>query len=384
VSDDAPEGAREARDLGALALLFLRLGCTAFGGPAAHIAMMESEVVRRRRWLTHEKFLDLLGAANILPGPSSSELCIYIGHERAGACGLFVAGACFILPASLLTALCAWAYLRFGSLPQASFILYGVKPVIIAVVVQALQSLAPKAVKTRKLAAVGAASAAAAALGVEPLAVLGAAGVLALALHRPPRPPPVVPAIAPWLAAAAGAGAVAPFGLVALFLVFLKIGATVFGSGYVLLAFLRADLVDRLRWITEQQLLDAVAVGQLTPGPVFTTATFLGYLIGGPAGALVATVGIFLPGFLLVAASGRLVGHLRRSPHAGAFLDGVNVASLALMAVVTWQLGRAAIVDVSTAAIAVASGVLLLRFNVSSVLLLLGGGAAGFGVLHLR
>jgi chromate transporter len=382
MSDEPPEEPRASGELGALAVLFLKLGSTAFGGPAAHIALMESEVVRRRRWLTHEEFLDLLGAANLIPGPSSSELAIYIGHRRAGFVGLLVAGTCFILPATLLTAACAWAYVRFGALPQASGVLYGVKPVIIAVVLQALRSLAPKAVKTRWLAAIGVAAAVAAAIGVEPLAVLVGAGVLALIVARP-RPPSSAPALVPSLGgASAGVAslAAAPFGLLALFLVFLKVGASVFGSGYVVLAFLRADLVDRLHWMTEPQLLDAIAVGQITPGPVFTTATFIGWLLGGPAGAAVATVGIFLPGFLLVAASGRLVPRLRRSPTAAAFLDGLNVASLALMAIVTWQLGRAAIIDVPTAFLAIASALLLLRWEVSSVWLILAGGAIGFGL----
>jgi len=374
--------------LGELALLFLRLGCTAFGGPAAHIALMEIEVVQRRRWLTPERFLDLLGAANLIPGPSSSELAIYIGYERAGYRGLLVAGACFILPATVITGALAWAYLRFGALPQVGGALYGIKPVIIALVVQVLWGLGPKAIKTRLLAVLGVVAAAAVALGVEPLAVLagaGAASVLVRCAGRGATDKSAAPAIAPMLAAVtAGATTAAPFSLLGLFLVFVKIGATVFGSGYVLLAFLRADLVERLHWLTEPQLLDAVVVGQITPGPVFTTATFIGYLLGGVPGAGLSTLAIFLPGFLLVAASGPLVARLRRSATAGAFLDGVNVGSLALLAIVTWQLGRTAVIDGITAALTVASAVLLLRFKVSSLWLILGGGVLGVVAQILR
>ncbi len=321
-ADSPPPPPPPARPLGEIAAVFLRLGFTAFGGPAAHVALMEGEIVRRRRWITPARFLDLLGAANLIPGPSSSELALYLGYERAGLAGLLVAGGCFILPATLMTGGLAWVYLRFGALPRVDGALHGIKPVIVAVVLQALRGLAPKAMKTRPLIAVGVLAGAAAAFGVEPLAVLLGAGVAAVLARRPP-PGDTAPAVAPLLLSAASAP-VAPT-LLGIFLVFLKLGATVFGSGYVLLAFLRADLVERLRWLTEAQLLDAVAVGQVTPGPVFTTATFIGYLLGGVPGAALATAGIFLPGFVLVAASRPLLARVRRSPRAGAFLDGVNV-----------------------------------------------------------
>jgi chromate transporter len=365
-----------------VALVFLRLGVTAFGGPAAHVALMEDEFVRRRRWLTHERFLDLLGAANLIPGPSSSELAIYIGFERAGWAGLLVAGTCFILPAALMAGAIAFVYVRFGSLPQIGRVLYGVKPVVIAIVVQALWGLAPKAVKSRRLAAVGAAACIAAALGTSAMLVLLGAGVTAtLARMRQPKGHPVLGLS--WGALATGAGVATtavPLGLLSLFLVFLKIGAVVFGSGYVLLAFLRDDLVDRLHWMTEAQLLDAIAVGQVTPGPVFTTATFIGYLLAGARGAVVATVAIFLPGFVLVAATRPLVARVRRSPAAGAFLDGVNVASLALMAVVTAQLARSALTDAATLMVAVLGAVLLLRFKVNTTWLIAAGAIVGLVV----
>jgi chromate transporter len=372
-----------------VALFFLRLGLTAFGGPAAHIAMMEQVVVRERRWLTRERFLDLLGAANLIPGPSSTELAIYIGYERAGAAGLVAAGVCFILPAALITLGLAWAYVDLGRLPGTAGILYGIKPVIIAVVAQALWSLSRTAVKSRLAAAVGAAALVAALLQLDQLGILAVAGLLSMGLRRGPRdrvadaaPAQPNPAGQPMLISApvttaAAAALAAPAGLVPIFLVFAKIGAVLFGSGYVLLAFLREDLVRRLHWITEAQLLDAIAVGQFTPGPVFTTATFIGYLLSGVPGAVAATAGIFAPAFVLVALSGRLVPRLRRSPSAGAFLDGVNVASLALMAAVGWELGRAALVDVPTALIALASAFLLFRLRVNAAWLVLGGGLAG-------
>lgn len=360
-----------------LAWLFGKLGFTAFGGPAAHIAMMEDEVVRRCRWMTHVRFLDLLGATNLIPGPNSTEMAIHIGHDRAGWTGLVVAGACFILPAVLIVSAVAWVYVRYGALPEIAGVMYGIKPVIIAVVIQALWGLGKAAVKTPFLAVVGVASVAANLAGVNELIVLLAAG-LAVAAGRRVR----APSTSSWLplpllgAGATGATATS-FGLWPLFLFFLKVGSVLFGSGYVLLAFLRSDLVEHLHWLTESQLLDAVAVGQVTPGPVFTTATFIGYVLGGAPGAGVATIGIFLPAFVFVAVSGPLLPRLRRSRTAGAVLDGVNVASLALMAVVTLQLGRAAIIDIPTALLAAASAAVLIWFRPNSAWLVLAGGVLG-------
>jgi chromate transporter len=372
----------ECRSLPELARVFLRLGVVGFGGPAAHIALMEDEVVRRRGWLSREQFLDLLGATNLIPGPNSTEMAIHIGHVRAGWAGLVVAGVCFVAPAFLIVLGCAWAYVRYGTLPAASALLYGVKPVIIAVVLQALWGLGRTATRTRAIALVGLVSLAAVAAGIHELVVLFAAGVV-LALGRGARDvraartaAGVLPLL-PIVATAGGVGAVVPFGLAPLFLFCLKVGSVLFGSGYVLLAFLRADLVERWGWLSETQLLDAVAVGQLTPGPVFTTATFIGYVLGGLPGAFLSTVGIFLPAFVFVALSGPLVPRIRRSAVAGAFLDGVNVASIALMAWVTLQLAAAAIVDVPTAALGLASAVLLIRLRVNSAWLVVGGALVG-------
>jgi chromate transporter len=362
--------------LGELAAFFLRLGTTAFGGPAAHIAIMDDELVGRRRWLSREKFLDLLGASNLIPGPSSSELAIHIGYLCAGWRGLLIAGSCFVLPAVVMVAALGWLYVHFGKLPAIAGVLYGVKPVVIGVVLQALWSLGRTAIKTTFLGFVAVFALLLAVFGLHPLLVLLLAGGMACAtsIGTPRMSLSVLPPVA------VGTGTVATaasLSLVSLFLIFLKLGATVFGSGYVLLAFLRADLVTHRGWLTDGQLVDSVAVGQLTPGPVFTTATFIGFIVGGIRGAVVATVGIFLPAFLLVAVSGPLVPRIRKSKAAGAFLDGVNVASLALMAAVSWQLGRASVVDTITVLVAVASLMALLRFRVNSVWLILLGATIG-------
>lgn len=388
--------------LAEVARFFLRLGFTAFGGPAAHIAIMEDELVRRRKWLSREKFLDLLGASSLIPGPSSSELAIHIGYLRGGWLGLAIGGACFILPAAVMVGIIAWAYVRFGHLPAVTGILYGVKPVVIAVILQALWGLGRTAVKNWILSVAGVICIALTFARVNVVLILFGTGAMLAAIHALSRKRidrqksagglALVSAwrgarsgfarIFPWLGAT-GAVAVVP-GMWAVFLVFLRIGSIVFGSGYVLLAFLRADLVVHRAWVTDAQLVDAVAIGQVTPGPVFTTATFLGYLLRGPAGAVVATVGIFLPAFILVAISGPLIPLIRRSATAGAFLDGVNVASLALMAAVTYDLGRSAIMDWVTIAIAAASAVLLLRFRVNSAWLVLGGALVGIAIRVAR
>ncbi len=384
---ETPTAKTSLGELARLGGIFLRLGVISFGGPAGHIAIMEDELVRRRGWVTREKFLDLLGAVNLIPGPNSTELALYLGLLRAGWAGLLVAGAGFILPAAILVAAMAWAYMRYGMLPQATALLYGAKPVIIAVVAQALWGLGRTAVKTKFLAALGIAVVVASFLGVGPLLLLFSAGaIVALGralLERPPSRSPLTGLFFGATALPAGAAGAAAVGVWSLFFYFLKVGAVLFGSGYLLLALLRADLVERWHWLTEAQLLDAIAVSQVTPGPLSTAATFIGYLLAGPWGALLATIGIFLPGFVIVAASGRLIPRLRQSRLAGAFLDGVNVGALALMAVVSWQLGRAALVDIPTIAIAMASGVLLWRFRVNSAWLVLGGALAGLAVSAL-
>ena len=388
-------GIAEKTSLNELAWLFLRLGTTAFGGPAAHIAMMEDEVVRRRRWLTREKFLDLLGAANLIPGPSSTEMAIFIGYLCRGWAGLLLGGLCFIIPAMVIVIGFAWVYVRFGSLPQVTWLFYGIKPVVIAIILQALWQLGRTAVKNRFLGALSVAGMILSFLGINILVVLFGGGVISGAWQglsqdraKNRKALLIMLASASCFGAAAyfatglqSSGKVA-FGLLPLFLFFLKVGSIVFGSGYVLLAFLQADLVAHWHWLTNTQLLDAIAVGQVTPGPVFTTATFIGYVLAGLPGALIATLGIFLPSFILVAVINPLIPRLRQSAVAGAFLDGVIVASLALMAVVTWHLGRDAIIDLPTIGLVIVSAVLLMRFRLNSLWLVLGGAVIGL-LVHM-
>jgi chromate transporter len=384
------EGGR-AGNLAELATVFLRLGLTAFGGPAAHVGLFEAELVRRRQWLTHEQFLDLLGAANLIPGPTSTEFVIHVGYRRAGWAGLVVAGTCFILPSALIVTLLAWIYVHHNRLPAVSGLLQGVAPVIIAIMLQALVRLAKTVARTLLLVAVVLVSAALLFLGVDGMAVLLGAGLVVFAARGFLRlaatrrgPGAILLATVPAVAQTA-----VPFTLGGLFLVFLKVGAVMYGSGYVLLAFLQADLVERYGWLTDRQLLEAIAVGQGTPGPLLTTATFIGYVLAeqhghsGVFGAVLATVAIFLPAFVYVALSGPLVPRLRRSPAAAAFLDGVNAAVLAWMAVVTWRLGQATFLldgsrlDVWALVLAGISAILMLRWRVPSTWLVVAGAVIG-------
>ena len=375
INRDEPDKGEQLQEL---VILFLKLGTVAFGGPAAHIAMMRHEVVERRRWMDEQEFLDLMGATNLIPGPNSTELAIHIGRVRAGWRGLLVAGVCFILPAALIVLVFAWTYARYGSTPGAQDLLYGIVPVVIAVIVQALWGLLKTAVKGPLTALVGVAALVLYLSGVPEIPLL-AGGALVVVLARGVR--------RKW---GAGTGASAPLGvplgllavsatstgMVPLFLSFLKIGSLLFGSGYVLLAFLRSEFVGP-GMLTQRQLVDAVAIGQVTPGPVFTTATFIGYLLEGVPGAIVATVGIFLPAFVFVVLTGPIIPRLRSSPIMSSFLDGVNVVSLALMAGVSWYLGRTAVVDPLTAMLAIVALVLSYRFKINPAWLVLGGGVVG-------
>ena len=367
--------------LGEVAALFLKLGLFAFGGPAAHIAMMREEVVRRRRWLEDQEFLDMVGATNLIPGPNSTELAIHLGHRRAGWKGLFTAGGLFIVPAVLIVLGIAILYVEYGTTPAFEWALYGIKPVVIAIILKALLGLGKTAMKGPMTAAIGVAVLAGYLLGVNELLLLAAAGVVATGARFGGRlagggaAALALPASLPFLGALP-AGA-ATFSMLTLFLNFLKVGSVLYGSGYVLLAYLRGDLVERLGWLTESQLLDAISVGQLTPGPVFTTATFVGYVVDGWEAALVATVAIFIPSFLFVTALSRILPWARRTPSARAALDGVNAASLALMAGVTWQLGRVSLEDPFTITVAVVAALLVWRTGLNPMWLIIGGGAAG-------
>ena len=381
-----------AAPLRELAALFLRLGITAFGGPAAHIAMMRAEVVERLKWLSDREFLDLLAATNLIPGPNSTEMAIHLGYRRAGLPGLLVAGSCFILPAALIVGGIAWGYARYGETPAVGWLMYGIGPVVIAIVVQALVKLGQAALDRWAHGLIAGVALAAALGGVNELLLLAAGAGAGLLLTLGPGQGA---AAGVWLAlptilsraltgttalaaAALAAAETAPFTLTRLGLFFLKAGSILFGSGYVLLAFLRADLVERWSWLTDQQLIDAITVGQMTPGPVFTTATFIGYLLGGWGGAVLATAAIFAPGFVLVAVTQPLIPRMRASRLLGGCLDGVIAASLGLMASVTWLLGRAALVDLHTVIIAAGAAAVLLVWRPNATWLILGGAAAGW------
>jgi chromate transporter len=377
--------------LSELAFVFLKLGTIAFGGPAAHIAMMEDEFVRKRHWITQEDFLDRVAAASLIPGPSSTEVGIFIGRSLLGGPGLIVAGSCFIIPAAVLVSFIASAYVRFGSLPQAEGILHAIKPVVVAIILQGLWSLGRTAAKTQILVLIGVASTALNFVGVSPLLVLIFAGASSGIVRwlQTNRGNPfalcglgVSTIFSPAGFTALAVAVTAPVRLGRLFLSFLKIGSLVFGSGYVLLAFLRAEFVDHLHWLTEKQLIDSVAVGQFTPGPVFTTATFIGYLLGGLPGAFLATLGVFLPGFVFVAISGPLIPRIRHSPAAASVLDGIVAGSLALIVVVAFQLGKASLTDWLTISILVVSGIAIFRFKINSVWLILGAAVVGWIAGH--
>lgn len=381
-----------------LALMFLKLGATAFGGPAAHIALMEQEFVARREWLTHQEFLDLIGATNLIPGPNSTELAMHLGYRRAGWQGLIVAGVCFILPAALMVLGLAWLYSRYNTVPQMRWLFSGVQPVVVAIIAFALWKLARTAIKTFSTFIIVVAVSILALLGINEVALIFAAalcGLLAAFTSKTgstPRHPsqnektdakkteeePVDRA--PALFIVGGILALGP-SLMQIFWTFLKIGSVVYGSGYVLLAFLRAEFVENTHWISNRQLLDAVAVGQFTPGPLFTSATFIGFLIGGTPGAVAATIGIFLPAFVFVALLSVGLERLQTSPRARVFLDIVNAASVALMFVVTVELAQAAIADAGVLfaplVFAVALGLLYLT-SINSLWLMLAGAGAGY------
>jgi len=393
---------RERTSPAELALLFLRLGFTAFGGPAAHIAMMRQEVVERRKWMSNERFVDLIGVANMIPGPSSTELAIYLGYLRAGWLGLLTAGVCFIGPAMLIVLALAWAYVTYGSLPQVAWLFYGIQPVVVAIIAQAIWNLGRTIFKSIWAGVLAVLLFALYLLGMNILLLLFGGTILFALLRlsyrrwRPTRQKPGsglkslflagTPALLRMRYAALTslfvglAPAIIPFSLLLLFLIFLKMGAIVYGSGYTLLAFLRADLVQGLHWLTDKQLLDAVSIGQFTPGPVFTTATFIGYVLGGWPGALLATLGIFLPSFLFIVLIHPVAARLRQKVWTAALLDGANIAALALMAGVLFQIGQHALIDLFTWLLALISLALLLRFKFNSAWLILAG--AAFGLLR--
>ncbi|WP_433253042.1 chromate efflux transporter [Streptosporangium sp. CA-135522] len=371
--------ARPVHPLREVAGVFLKLGVIGFGGPAAHIAMMREELVRRRGWVSDERFVDLMGAVNLIPGPNSTELAIHLGHDRAGRRGLIVAGVCFIFPAFTIVLALAWAYVRYGRTPAVEGLLYGIKPVVVGIVVWALAGLSKTAIKDRLTAAVAVVALPVYLLGVNELVVLAAGGLLVTAARiGKDRLPGGSPA-ALMLPLLGEPRFTDPTGgqLAQLFLTFLKIGSVLYGSGYVLLAFLEGDFVERLGWITRTQLLEAVSIGQVTPGPLFTTATFVGYVVAGLPGAVLATIGIFAPSFVLVGLLSRVVGRIRDRAWSSAFLDGVNVAALALMAGVTLRLAGEAFADPLTVCLAVLALVLQWRTRLNTAWLIAAAAAIG-------
>jgi chromate transporter len=401
-ADSGPAGSRQTPTqlgrLRELAALFLKLGAISFGGPAAHIALLEGEVVRKRQWVTRQQFLDMLGAANLIPGPTSTEMAINVGFVRAGWAGLCVAGASFILPAAIITGAFAWAYVRFGSLPQAASVLAGIKPAVLAVIAIAIWRLGKTAVKDAGLGLLSALALAAFFSGLNPILILFGGGLLGMLARRVSSlrfgsvltgtRKSLFPSLLRLGGYASGSIAAGTLALrpstsqIGLF--FLKVGAVLYGGGYVLLAFLEQGLVQQHAWLTRQQLLDAVAIGQFTPGPVLSTATFIGYILGGFQGAVVATIGIFLPSFFYVGLLAPLLFRLRQSAWIAAFLDSVNVCAVALMAGATVRLGIDASKGWPSWLISLVSLVILLRWKISPVWIVVGGGVAGLLLASVR
>jgi chromate transporter, chromate ion transporter (CHR) family len=359
-----------------LAKLFLKLGVIGFGGPAVHIAMMEEEVVRKRKWFTQQHFLDLVGATNLIPGPNSTEMTMHCGHERAGWKGLFVAGSCFILPAVIITAVFAWAYQQYGTLPAVAPFISGIKPAIIGVIVALMISLARKALKSVALGILGIIAVALALMGYNEIFILLGLGIAGMLFHTLKNDEKTFLTLTPLMPDTHTV--VAKAAQWKIFLIFLKIGAILYGSGYVLFAFLDAELVEK-GLLTKQQLIDAIAVGQFTPGPVFSAATFIGWQIAGLPGAIAATIGIFLPSFLFVAFLNPLIPALRRSKKMSAFLDTVNVVSVALILVVCWEMSQQAIGDWRTTVIALSGFIVAFSFKkLNTAFIVLGGAISGY------
>lgn len=361
---------------------FLRLGFTAFGGPVVHIAMMRDEAVVKRKWMSDQHFIDLVGATNLIPGPNSTEMAIHIGQERAGWRGLIIAGICFIIPAVLITLCFAWLYKSYGQLPQVQPFIYGIKPAIIAVIIAAIYPLALKSLKTVELGIIGIICLALCFFGISQIAILFGAGFLEmglLAIRLGNKN--TVYSLHPFIIFELVSNRLFGHININLFLTFLKIGAILYGSGYVLFAFLDAELVHK-GIITHQQLIDAIAAGQFTPGPVFSSVAFIGYQINGITGAVISTIAIFLPSFLFVAFLNPMVRKMRGSQLFGAFLNAVNVASIALIIFVCYQLGRDCLINWREILIAVCSASILFRFRwLNSAFIILGGALSGYLLL---
>lgn len=366
--------------ISSIAKLFLKLGVIGFGGPGVHIALMQEEVVKKRAWMSEEHFLDLVGATNLIPGPNSTEMTMHIGHERAGWKGLIVAGSCFIIPAVIITAFLAWLYQQYGQLPQVQPFIYGIKPAIIAVVVSLMITLGKKALKSIELGVIGALAALAVLAGFNEIYVLFGGGLSGILVYLVKHKSQTVNGIFPYVFLQISNPTIHLPGL-KIFLTFLKIGTILYGSGYVLFAFLDAALVSK-GLLTKQQLVDAIAVGQFTPGPVFSSATFIGWQIGGASGAIAATIGIFLPSFLFVALLNPLIPLLRKSKTMSAFLDAVNIVSIAIILSVIVEIGRLTLLDWKTVTIALISFAITFYFRkLNTAFIIFGGAALGY-ILH--
>lgn len=373
-------------DLGEVAKVFFKLGLIAFGGPAAHIAMMEEEVVAKRKWMSRQHFLDLIGATNLIPGPNSTEMTMHCGYERAGWKGLFVAGSCFIFPAVVFTGVLAWFYVEYGKVPAVEPFLYGIKPAVIAIILGAIYKLGKKALKNWQLGVIGILVVIVSFLGINEITAILGAGFIGLlwfgSLQR--EKDGKLFSFLPVLFLNAGTIAAKAISNTKLFLVFLKIGAVLFGSGYVLVAYLDGELVEKLEWLTKQELLDAIAIGQFTPGPVLSTATFIGYQVNGLWGAIAATAGIFLPSFFFVFLLNPIIPKLRQSRLARGFLDAVNIGAVGIMIAVTFRLGQEILIDWKAWSIAILSIVITFTAKkVSAVWIVLGGALLGYVLHHL-
>lgn len=374
-SQHEPPGRRQHASLSEVAKVFFRLGCIGFGGPAVHIAMMEEEVVKKRKWISAEHFLDLVGATNLIPGPNSTEMTMHCGHERAGWKGLVVAGTCFILPAVVITAVFAWSYQEYGHLADVQPFLYGIKPAIISVIVALMISLGRKALKSTVLGIIGGLAAILTLQGINEIYVLFGAGLLGIVLHLLTQK---TPSLNTFISGVILALQTAELSHWKMFLIFLKVGSILYGSGYVLFAFLDAELVVK-GLLSKQELIDAIAVGQFTPGPVFSAATFIGWQLGGLGGAIAATIGIFLPSFLFVGLLNPLIPRLRKSKIMSAFLDTVNIVSVAIILAVAVEMGRETLVDWRTVVIALVGFVITFYFKkLNSAFVVLGGAALGY------
>jgi chromate transporter len=366
----------QKKELKELAKLFFKLGCIAFGGPAAHIAMMEDEVVKKRKWMTQEHFLDLIGVTNLIPGPNSTEMTMHCGYERAGWKGLFVAGICFIFPAVVITSVFAFLYEKYGQLPEVAPFIYGIKPAVISIIVMASFRLGKKAIKNTELAVLGIVTLAACLLGVNEITALFGSGFLGLTLYCFKKNTRNLKSFIPLLVMQVTEPT--RIGAFKIFLTFLKVGAILYGSGYVLFAFLDTELVAA-GWLTRQALIDAVAIGQITPGPVLSTATFIGWQMNGITGATLATLGIFLPSFLFVLISNPLLPKMRKSKIIRAILDVVNVAAVALIIAVCLEMAKDTLTDWRTISIGVASLIIVFVFKkMNSAFIVLGGAIVGY------